>query len=174
VTTSMTPNNPDVHILIKELDSPDKEKRQQARAALLSMGSYAAPALIKALGTKNERIRLAAIKLLAYVREPLSTDALVKALSDDLFEIRWAASEALILKEQSALAPLFNALVKHFDSIWLREGASHILNSLNKKGLLDPPALKVLQAIQGPSPEIKVPWAASQALETANKLIIGQ
>jgi hypothetical protein len=64
------------------------------------------------------------------------------------------------------LEELLQGLMRDFDSVWLREGAHHILNVLKKKKYLRQPCLQVLQALEGVEPEVTVPWAAEAAWET--------
>jgi HEAT repeat protein len=84
---------------------------------------------------------------------------------DDDTGVRWAAMEALIRLNQAAILPLVQALVKHFDSARLREGAHHVLHNLQDKRLLSQMQIRILEALQGVEPEIEVAWAAERALE---------
>jgi HEAT repeat protein len=91
---------------------------------------------------------------------------LVKTLEDNDPGIRWMAAEGLIRAEQAGLPPLFEALLEHSESTWLREGAGHVLRILAKNEKLPSQAEPVLQALQGAASDIETPRAAKIALET--------
>lgn len=151
---------------IKDLGSPNETERLKARSQLTREGGNAVPGLIQALSTGNQHARWEAAKALAILREPSSAPALVHALEDQDHDVRWAAMEALIALDRAGLEPLLQTLMKDFDSVWLREGAHHILNVLKKKRQLRQPSLTILRALEGVEPEVTVAWAAEVAWET--------
>jgi hypothetical protein len=57
------------------------------------------------------------------------------------------------------------ALTQRSGSIWLREGAHHVLHGMRDLGLLRKPELEVYRALRDSAPDIEVPWAAEQALK---------
>ncbi len=57
------------------------------------------------------------------------------------------------------------ALTQHFNSIWLREGANHIIHSLQRMNLLNSEEKKVFSALKHFAPEMEVPWVAESAYE---------
>ncbi len=71
--------------------------------------------------------------------------------------------EALIALDRVGLKPLLQILMKDVDSVWLLEGAHHILHVLKDKGRLSTPMLKVFRALEGVEPGYTVPWAAEAA-----------
>jgi len=156
---------------IAELGSEDGLKRQSARHILVHYGSNAVPALASALSNNNEHIRWEAAKALGEIEHPDAAQALVKALEDDNISVRWAAMESLIRLKRAVIEPLMRALTRDFNSVWLREGAHHVLHQLKNQGLLDGPEIKVFNALEGPAPVVEVPWAAEAALETARSKV---
>jgi hypothetical protein len=76
------------------------------------------------------------------------------------------AAEGLIRAEQASLLPLLEALLDHSESIWLREGADHVLKVLARNEKLPPLAEPVLQALHGAASDIGTFRAAKIALET--------
>jgi hypothetical protein len=56
-------------------------------------------------------------------------------------------------------------LTEHFDSVWLREGAHHVLRSLHDRGEESEAIQETLRALEGIEPVIEVPWAAAEALK---------
>jgi HEAT repeat protein len=129
--------------------------------------------LIKELSNPDREVRWEVVKALGAINDQNSAQALVEMLMDDDTGVRWAAMEALIRLNQSALPPLIQALVKHFDSARLREGALHVLHNLQDKRMLTRAQVKILEALQGVQPEIGVAWAAERALEEMQYGIAG-
>jgi HEAT repeat protein len=163
--TPLPCNETNVQTFIQELDNPSWMKRQFARHSLVECGEVAAPNLIKELTNPDREVRWEVVKALGSINDRKAAQPLVEMLMDDDTGIRWAAMEALIRLNQAALAPLIQALVKHFDSPRLREGAHHILHNLQDKRMLSRTQAKMLEALQGIEPEIEVAWAAERALE---------
>lgn len=149
----------------RSLGLEDAEKRTQARKALEAAGKRAVLTLIEALKNGNHFARLEAAKALAHIKETSSAGALVEALEDENHDVRWAASEALIALDQDGLEPLVSALRDCFDSVYLREGARHVLKALKHESCLEGPLLDVVKALEGISPASTVPWAAQKAYD---------
>ena len=120
----------DIAFLINELGDPNGSKRQHAREALIAIGTPAVHDLIVALSNPNDQVRWEAAKSLYDIRDIAAAPALVELLEDENIGVRWAASEALIDLGQAAVPPILEALWKRFDSVWLREGAHHVLHVL--------------------------------------------
>jgi len=151
--------------LIRELDNRDGLQRQQARLALVDIGQTAVPALIDALDAPQENVRWEAAEALCNLHAPAAAPQLVQALEDRSIDVRWAAARALIGLGRQALPSLLQALVYHFDSPWLREGAYHILHRLQASGSLLPTEAELLKDLGGFIPAIeRIPWAAEVAL----------
>ena len=151
---------------ITDLGSSSEPERKKARSSLITEGANAVPDLIQALSNSNRQSRMEVVKIFAQTRDLSAAPALVRALEDEDHDIRWTAMKGLIAFERVGLEPLLQALMKDFDSVWLREGAHHILNVLKKKKYLRQPCLSVLQALEGVEPGVTVPWAAEAAWES--------
>jgi HEAT repeat protein len=159
-----TVSTTDIHKWIDDLGSSDESERRNARLSLIREGNAAVPALIEALCIGNTHARWEAAESLAVIRPPSAAPALVRALEDEDHDVRWAAMRALIGLDRKGLEPLLQALIHDFDSVWLREGAHHILNVLKRKRELREPSLRVLRALDGLVPET-VSLAAEAAWE---------
>ena len=151
--------------LIAELHDPDGLKRQKARHMLIAIGWEAVPALMEVIRNEKGRTRWEAIEAAGRIGDPAAAPALVEALRDDDMDIRWAASNSLIEMDRAAIKPLLEALTKELDSVWLREGAHHILHVFKDQGRLLPKEYKVFEALEGAEPQVEVPWAAEAALQ---------
>ena len=70
---------------------------------------------------------------------------------------------AILLRDRDdeALAPLLEELIAHADSVWVREGAAHVLSKLGEHV---PNIRSVLAAMNGAAPLFEVPVAAFEAL----------
>ncbi len=156
-------NGPDVESLIAGLHSDDGLVRRRARQALVEMGQAAVPALVDELDTYNDHARWESAKALCEIHAPQAARALVQRLEDDNFSVRWLAAEALIGLGRDSLGPLFEALERRPDSVWLRRGAHHVLTTLAKDPVLCYQVKPVLEALNDVEPVLCVPPAAEEA-----------
>ncbi len=154
-----------IPFMINELNSYDGMKRQKTRKMLVSFGTTATPFLLKALTYPVELIRWEAAKALGEIKDPDAAEALVRALQDESINVRWTSMDSLIELGQDAICPLFEALREKFESVWLREGAHHILHVLMDRDQLTPSQIKVFEALESVEPDVQVPWAVDQAMK---------
>jgi hypothetical protein len=122
----------------------------------------------KKIYNQHDWVRWEAAKALSQIGNPVSIQALLKALSDKRFEVRWLAAEGLIRIGHKAIVPLLETLVKHSDSYWLREGIHHVLHDISK-GKFGKILRPVLVALEGTEPSLEVPLAARTALDALVK-----
>lgn len=153
----------DVTPLVDDLTCNDVYKCRRARRALVEMGDAAVPHLMEALNHRKGWVRWEAAKALSQMHGPVATDALVIALGDNSFDVRWLAAEGLIDRGRDGLAPLMKALIEGSDSVVLRDGAHHVLFDLSH-GNLREMVLPVLQALEDVEPSVEVPLKARALL----------
>lgn len=153
--------------LTNNLHNEDGLVRQRARLGLVHIGHDAVPALIDVVLNEKGQVRWEAIEALSRMNAPSAVPVLIDALKDDDIGNRWAAANALITQDRVTLKPLFEALTKidGFGSVQFREGAHHILHVLKDHHRLLSKEINVFEALEGPEPEVEVPWAAEAALE---------
>ena len=165
-------NTTDEHLaeILSALGNSEPHIREKARDNLLEMGSDVTPFLIGLLSDPNENSRWEAAKILGETRDPQAAAALVKSLMDENVGVRWLAAEALIALEGEAVVPLLQGLLAHFDDVWFRQGALHVLRTLDRFHSLDPLGQEVLEALSTVEPGVTAPWAAERALEYYLKL----
>jgi HEAT repeat protein len=154
--------------LINDLTCKDVYKCRRARKALVEMGDVAVPHLMGALNHRKGWVRWEAAKALGQIPGPVATDALVIALGDNSFDVRWLAAEGLIARGREGLAPLMKALIEESDSVVLREGAHHVLFDLSH-GNLRKMVLPVLQALDDVETSVEVPLKARALLDALGK-----
>jgi HEAT repeat protein len=150
--------------LIDNLASSDGFLRIKARQSLAAMGKQAVGRMVEALKNKKHWVRWEAAKTLAEIGDPAAALALINALEDDEFDVRWLAAEGLIHIGTKAVEPLLKVLTEQPDSLWLREGAHHVLHDLpesNFKQSVKP----VLAALEDVQPSLEVALAAEAALD---------
>ena len=156
----------DIDALIAAMTDDHGLTRLKARQALVAMKQDAVAPLAKALQHPEWRIRWGAAKALGQIGDPSAADALIKSLEDERPGIRWLAAEALIALNPAGLHALLDALIHHSDSVWLREGAHHIIHDMVEK---DPDQSHVLapvaKALDDTEPAIEAPPAAQAALD---------
>jgi HEAT repeat protein len=155
--------------LIADLASKDGVVRVKARQQLVAYKKRSVAPLIRTLSNKNDWVRWEAAKALSQIGNNRAIKALLEALSDEKFEVRWLAAEGLIRMGRKAIVPLLEALVKHSDSYWLREGIHHVLHDMNT-GKITEVLRPVLAALEGPEPSLEVPQAAQVALALIKKV----
>jgi HEAT repeat protein len=149
--------------LIADLASDDGITRVKARHALILSGDKAVKPLIEALTDRNQWVRWEAAKALGQIGNSAATNALVKALEDRMFDVRWLAAQGLITIGPEAIIPVLNVLIKRADSVWVREGAHHVLHDL-ARGRLKEALWPVVAALEDVDSPIEVPFAAKAAL----------
>lgn len=150
--------------LIADFTCDDVTGCQVARRKLVSIGSAAVGPLVRELASPTHWVRWEAAKALGQIGDKTAAEALVKALEDKEFDVRWLAAEGLINIGRDALKPLLTALADHGDkSIWLRRGAHHVLHDM-RRGKLDAILRPVMVALEDITPSAEVLSAASQAL----------
>ncbi|MGE5123387.1 MAG: HEAT repeat domain-containing protein [Acidobacteriaceae bacterium] len=155
----------DIPSLIRKLGDVDGFVRMRAREVLICIGEPAVPALIDTLAGENTELRWQVVKVLESIQDVRAATALVIRLEDENAGVRWAAADALVRLRRAALPALFETLKRDFDSLWLRQGAHHILHVLKDAGKLNPAEEKVFEALEDIEPTIAVPWAAAKALQ---------
>ncbi|MBU0496201.1 MAG: HEAT repeat domain-containing protein [Chloroflexi bacterium] len=159
-----TPSPANLDTLLSTLHSHNGLERERARQALVAIGQPAGPALIDLLTDPYHQVRWEAAKALVEIRDPRAAPTLVARLEDEEFDMRWLAAEGLIALGRAGLLPLLAALVTRGDSVWLRQGAHHVLNSMFRKDL--PAAvIAVLAALEDGAPGLVTPQAAQAALD---------
>jgi HEAT repeat protein len=157
-----------IRALIADLRSKDGMLRQRSRQSLVIIGKPAVISLVKLLKDRNDQVRWEAAKALGEIGDRRAAPALILALEDEEFDVRWLAAEGLIALGGDGLSPLLEALVECPQSVWLRDGAHHVLHDLAKTGLRKQVA-SLLKALGGVEPETEVPPAARKLLNTLRK-----
>jgi nucleotide-binding universal stress UspA family protein len=154
--------------LIANLASDDGVLRIKARRSLVAIGKQAVGRVAEALKSRKHWVRWEAAKTLAQIGDPTATRALINALEDDEFDVRWLAAEGLIHIGAKAIEPLLKTLVEHPDSPWLREGTHHVLHDLTETKFRQS-VRPVLAALEDVQPSLEVVPAAEAALDIISK-----
>jgi HEAT repeat protein len=164
VNWSSHADNGTISSLVSDLGSKDGFVRVRARQALVMIGKKAVAPLEDALSSKDAWKRWEAAKALGQIGDPEATNILINALEDDVFDVRWLASEALITIGRPALAPLMRRLSEKADSQWIREGAHHVLHGIVLEDLREA-LIPVRNALEDPEASLEVPFAAEKVLK---------
>jgi len=167
-------NESRIDTLIKQLSDKDGQVRENARLTLVDIGKEATLALTKLLTAKDQQTRWEAAKALGAIADPAAIPSLVKTLEDDIFDVRWLASEALVAIGPDCIKPLLETLSTGAKNLFLREEARHVLKYI----LRDNPKAKelniilkpVVDALNGSAASVEVPGVARTALEKLNKI----
>jgi HEAT repeat protein len=159
-----------IDALVAALAAEDGAQREKAREDLVSIGKPAVAALAAALKNSHERVRWEAAKALTEIEDPVAVSTLIDALEDASFGVRWLAAEGLIAADQEGLQLLLEALIHHSDSVWLREGAHHVLRTLATEKDLHDALAPVLDALDAFESVLETPPAAAQALKALREI----
>jgi HEAT repeat protein len=151
-------SNEKICSLIESLSDANAAKRQRTRKALVALGKAAVNPLIDLLANARPHVRWEAAKALSKIGDPAAAPALVEALGDEESNVRWLAAVGLANMKLKGLMPLLTALVKHPDSIWLREAAHHVCRELIRTESLHELA-PLLDALEHYDPEVSAPIA---------------
>jgi len=132
----------EIEELIKKFYNKDGIQRKKARYALVKIGKPAIKYLSDLLNEPKENeqkeyVRWEAIKTLSQINHPESIPILINALENDDFDVRWMAAEGLINIGKKSIKPLLKSIVKKSNSIFLLEGAHHILKDLQFKEIFN-------------------------------------
>lgn len=149
-----------VEDLVAWLAGDDWQLRRGARFELAARSESAPAALIDTARRGGTEARLEAVRVLRDIADPATVPTLIAALEDRNPSTRWAAAEALITVGQPSVRPILRELINKSDSVWLREGAHHVLQHL-----VDPVTSPVVNALEGPYPSITVPPVVHEALK---------
>jgi HEAT repeat protein len=153
-----------IDLLVAKLAGNNGRERERARWALVDIGSPTVPPLLDMLRARKKQVRWEAAKALAAIADPAAAEALVTALEDKVFDVRWLAAEGLINIGRAGLVPLLHALIERSDSPWLRQGAHHVLHDLavgDLKEMLKP----VVDSLQDVDSAVETPVAAKAILD---------
>ena len=161
-------SNVDIPELVEKLANNESTECQLIRMQLVELGSPALPALIEALENGNSHLRWELVQVLSRIKDPDAAPVLVNALEDENINVRWTAMEGLIDLDRECLPSLLSALTKRFYSVWLREGAHHVLHQLKNRERLLPAEVRVFESLEGPAAEMDVPWTVAAAMREAD------
>lgn len=130
---SPLPSKASLNQTIIDLGSEDYVTRQTAREKLVLIGKPAIDFLAELITHPKQIYRLEAVKTLMEINDPLAIPLFLEICSDDDPDIRWIAAEGLIKQGPVSFIPVLKMLTKDSDSIYIREGAYHILHHLRTK-----------------------------------------
>jgi len=161
-----SPRSRKISELVDQLASNDGMERREARHELEELGNDAGPQLAQALSSQEENVRWEAAKALSHIKDPATAPALAKALMDERFEVQWLAAEALIALGQDAVVPILRELTSSYGSLYLRQGAHHVLHALERKRMLEPRVQRVIDELRSLEPLEPFPITAKRALDS--------
>lgn len=146
-----------IRTLIRHLTSRSGLIRHHARTSLVAIGKSAVPSLLELLDHRRRKVRWEAVKALGEIGNPEANAGLISSLTDESFDVRWLAAEALIAQGQQVIVPLLRALMLQPGSELLRESAHYMLRSLVDRKLARDiqPVLKALEDIDF-TPKVRV------------------
>lgn len=115
-------------------ESPNLEVRDEIFWALGDLGPAALPVLEPLLDEPEEALRWRACEVIRHIGGPATLLVLVRALEDDAFSVRWAASHGLIDAGEAAVPPLVRALVTRPAGLTFHRAARRVLRQARLPG----------------------------------------
>ncbi len=131
----------EIKSLISDLANKDGLIRMNARQKLVEKGSSSIDYLAELLESPKDIQRWEAVKALGQIGDPVAIPLLINALEDDDSDVRWLAAEGLIQFGTDSLKPILEELMDRYHSVFLREGAHHVIHNLGLariKNQIDP------------------------------------
>lgn len=155
----------DIAKLVINLADENGMNRKAAREKLVMNGSKIIPYIHQVTETENIQLRWEASKILEQLGDVRSIPVLINLLVDEESDIRWIAAQGLINVGEASIIPLLRQIKHHSDSIYIREGAHHVLwgvlDDLERKKFID-----LLEALGNENATLeKIPIEASKALK---------
>lgn len=119
--------------LINKLGSKDGLERKEAREKLVDKKEKEViDPLIELLDHPEHIFRWEAMKTLKHFGDPELIPIFLSKLEEEESDIRWMAAKGLINIGEVAVEPLLRLILKNADSVFVLEGAHHVLNELLK------------------------------------------
>jgi HEAT repeat protein len=141
--------------LIEVLGDEDGQKRKSARERLVEIGEDTLHHIKDFLNHSKHIYRWEAMKVTKDIGSVKSIPVFLEALNDEKSDIRWIAAEGLIKTGKHAIKPLLNYVSENYDSVFVLNGAHHVLYELNEKEQTPKnfPADELLGLLKNPSKE---------------------
>jgi hypothetical protein len=117
----------DIAELVQRLADDNGIIRKTAREKLVKYGHEVVPYIHLVTDTEDMQLRWEASKILEQIGDVRSIDVLIDLLVDEESDIRWIAAQGLINIGKTSIIPLLKKVKHHGDSIYIREGAHHVL-----------------------------------------------
>jgi HEAT repeat protein len=116
--------------LIEKYEDNNGLIREKARHSLVNMGTRVVPYLHKLADIDDDTFRWEICKTISEIADENSIDILIKVLKDPNGDIRWIAAEGLIHIGRKSIPSLLREIMHSNDSLFLREGAHHVISKL--------------------------------------------
>ena len=98
------------------------------------------------------------------IHDPKSATPLVRALMDESPGVRWLAAEAIVAIGPDAITALLSGLKENFNSVWMQQGAHHVLSEFRRRIVLSGEIRHLLDLLSHDAPTEAIPLAVRAAL----------
>ena len=139
--------------LLGILCDSDRQKRVEARRELVALGDETLKYVDDYLDHPKHICRWEVLRVVKEIADLKSIPVFLDALDDDKSDIRWIAAEGLIRMGKYSIRPLLNLIKEKYDSVFVLNGAHHIILELYERELLPEnfPAKKLLSLLRNSS-----------------------
>ncbi len=107
--------------------------RREAREKLIDMGRDILPQMYKMLDLENSQLRWEAAQVIKFIASEESIPILLTLLDDVDVDIRWIASNALVLIGRGSLVPLCEHVSGNYNKVNVRDTAHYVFTELLTK-----------------------------------------
>ena len=163
---TMNTSEKEIKELMEILGDEDGSKRKNARKKLIEIGENSLHHIKNLLNHPKHVYRWEAMKVMEGIGVPELIPVFLKALEDEKSDIRWIAAEGLIKIGKYSVRPLLKHVSENYDSIFVLNGAHHVIYELEEKELLPEnfPAKKLLYLLRRYSKEASLKVLVHQIL----------
>lgn len=136
--------------LLEILCNDEGQKRKEARRELVALGEETLAYTDNYLNNTKHICRWEVLRVIKEIADLKSIPVFLAALDDDKSDIRWIAAEGLIRMGKYSTKPLLNLVEEKYDSVFVLNGAHHIIFELYERKLLPEkfPAKKLLSLLK--------------------------
>jgi len=151
------PSSPEIEALIRDLNAPDLDVKENAVKALVGIGSPAVDPLILALESEDPDTRENAACALGKIGDENVIKPLILLLADEEWEVEKAANDALVAIGEPAVEPLILVLQDDNENVYLQLKVVDVLGELGDERAIQP----MIQALKSGDPELRADLAYS-------------
>jgi hypothetical protein len=116
--------------VVRDISGKTMLKRKAARRRLMILAEEDPQIVIQFLESDNQKLRWEALKVLANLQNKYFIPVFIKHLHDSFSDMRWMASEGLIIIGRESLLPVIRCILENNVSLIFRDNVYLIISKL--------------------------------------------